>query len=185
MRTYICVCLLAAILACPAFLSAREAGWVPMPAGAWQPPPGSGVKSFKKSARPSPQKPAAGAPTVYDRQPPVTEAELGQFLILLPQFRQWTRQNNELAHPIVNTAGQPDFLYSQKAAQWVRSHGLEPMRFFCIMGRMAAGLAIIEEGNNLPETRPRDMPQVAQEEVALVRRHLGEILPLAAQPASR
>lgn len=185
MLKYIWLPLLAYMLFMPEGSFAREAGWVPIPKEAWTPPRDSGARIYKKTTKKQSQtmpKPITQGATVYDRQPVVTEAELGRFLIILPRFREWTRQNQENAHPVVNMAGQPDFMYSQKAADWVKTQGIEPIRFFCIMGRMAAGLAIIEEGNDMPATHPKDMPTVAQEEISLVRRHLAELLAVAGQP---
>lgn len=161
---------------CPA----REAGWVPISREPYKPHYKSGAPKAKqpqKAARAPQEKKGA---TVYDRQPPVTEAELGAFLALLPRFRNWARQNHEEAHPIVNSAGQADFAYSPKAAEWLTSQGFAPVRFFCVMGRMAAGVVIIEEGNDLQGARPKDMPAVDQQEIALARRHLGELLTAAA-----
>lgn len=168
----------------PCASPAREAGWVPIPQ------PGSArdsvdrapAKKIKKatarpmlSKNPSPANLPRGG-TVYDRQPPVTEGEISAFVDLLPRFRAWTRKNGEEAHPMVNANGKPDFLFSPRAAQWVRAQGFEPRRFFCIMGRMAAGLVIVEEGNDFKGTRPPDMPSVDPGELSLVRRHLGELL---------
>lgn len=186
MRARPAVILLAGAIFLATTAFGREAGWVPLPKEAWQPDlkssPSSSAKKARK-AKPAQAAPAKGA-TVYDRQPPVTEPELAEFIITLPKFRAWARQNHEEAHPIVNPSGQPDFLYSPKAAAWVKDNGFEPARFFCIMGRMAAGLVIIEEGNDLKETRPRDMPDVDQQEVSLARRHLGELLTAAGAPAN-
>ncbi len=111
--------------------------------------------------------------SVYDSQPVVTEKELLQFLDLLPRFRAWAKRSNEQAHPILRN-GKADFLYSAKAAAWVQTHNWDPVRFFCVMGRMAAALSIVEEGNDM--RRARDMPKVADEELALARRHLGTML---------
>lgn len=167
-------------LCLPADLFGRESGWVP-------------VETFKPDVksrvapktRPQANKqPAASAmekgATVYDKQPLITETELSDFIVLLPQFRTWARRNHEEAHPIVNAAGKPDFKYSAKSADWLKARGFAPVRFFCIMGRMAAGVVIIEEGNDLPAARPADMPPVDSREVALARRHLGELLTAAA-----
>lgn len=158
---------------------AREAGWVPVSREPYKPQYKSRVPKAKQSQK------SVGAPqvkkgaTVYDRQPPVTEAELGAFISLLPRFRDWAKQNHEEAHPIVNAAGQADFAYSPKAADWLASQGFAPVRFFCVMGRMAAGVVIIEEGNDMLGARPKDMPAVDQQEIALARRHLGELLTAA------
>lgn len=157
---------------------AREAGWVPVSREPYKPPYKSGVPKAKQKAVRTPQ--VKKGATVYDRQPPVTEAELGAFIALLPRFRDWARQNHEEAHPIVNPDGQADFAYSPKAADWLASQGFAPARFFCVMGRMAAGVVIIEEGNDMQGARPKDMPVVDQQEIALARRHLGELLTAAA-----
>lgn len=117
---------------------------------------------------------AAAMTTVYDTQSDVTEKELLQFLELLPQFRQWTRAEKEEAHPVLNK-GKADFLYSDKAAQWVREKGWDARRFFCVMGRMAAALVMVEEGGN-SMARPKDMPEVSNAELELARKHLGSIL---------
>ena len=162
----------------PAALCAREAGWVPVET--FKPDLKPRVSPKSRSRVPQQTAPVEKGATVYDKQPPITETELSSFIGLLPQFRSWAKQNHEEAHPIVNAAGKPDFKYSSKSADWLKARGFAPVRFFCIMGRMAAGVVIIEEGNDLPATRPADMPPVDSSEVALARRHLGELLTAAA-----
>ena len=71
--------------------------------------------------------------------------------------------------------GKADFLYSDKAAQWVKEKGWDARRFFCVMGRMAAALVMVEEGGN-SMARPKDMPEVSKAELELARKHLGSIL---------
>lgn len=112
--------------------------------------------------------------SVYDRQQPVTEKELLAFVELLPRFRQWAHDNREEAHPI-RRKGKPDFLYSPEAAAWVKAEGWDPRRFFCVMGRMAAAVTILAEGNDMP-TRPGDMPAVSSSELELARIHMGSLL---------
>lgn len=112
--------------------------------------------------------------SVYDKQPPVTEKEVLGFVELLPRFRQWARDNKEEAHP-VRHKGRPDFLYSPEAAAWVKNEGWDPRRFFCVMGRMAAAVTIVAEGNDMP-TRPGDMPAVSSGELELARVHMGSLL---------
>ena len=112
--------------------------------------------------------------TVYDKQQPVTEKEVLAFVELLPRFRQWARDNKEEAHP-VRRKGRPDFLYSPEAAAWVKKEGWDPRRFFCVMGRMAAAVTILAEGNDMP-TRPGDMPAVSSGELELARVHMGSLL---------
>ncbi|SDF89639.1 serine/threonine protein phosphatase [Desulfovibrio legallii] len=134
-----------------------------------------GDLAFAAAAAPSKKSaPQKAALSVYEKQPPVTEKELLRFLDLLPQFRAWARAGNEEAHPILRN-NKADFLYSPQAAAWVQEKGWNPVRFFCVMGRMAAALAIVEEGNEMG-ARSRDMPDVAEEELALARKHLGSIL---------
>lgn len=155
---------------------AREAGWVPVPA----PKRASGQE--QKKSRPSRQFKTPVPQTVYDNQPAITESEVKAFASLLPTFRAWARKNGENAHPVLNNAGQPDFIYSRNAASWVKAHKFDPSRFFCIMGRMAAGVVIVEEGNDFQGTRPADMPAVAPEELTLVRKHLGLLLHAGGPP---
>ncbi|MDO5483279.1 MAG: serine/threonine protein phosphatase [Desulfovibrionaceae bacterium] len=119
--------------------------------------------------------PKSNVVTVYDRQAPVTEKELLAFLDVLPRFRAWAHENREEAHPVLRN-GKADFLYSEQAAIWVKSQGWEPVRFFCVMGRMAAAMVIVEEGNDMRGTRPPDMPGVSQKELDLARRHMGAML---------
>ena len=116
----------------------------------------------------------AAVTTVYDGQGPVEEKELLRFLEVLPQFRSWARENRIEAHPVARK-GKADFLYADEAARWVEARGWDARRFFCVMGRMAAALVIVEEGNDL-QVRPRDMPVVDKAEVELARKHLGSLL---------
>lgn len=178
----------ASFLLCLLFLGigqaqARQAGWVPAPQPADKALTKSAKspeKSRKSSSKPAP-KPENGD-TVYSGQPPVTDADVRQFVILLPQFRAWARQNHEDAHPILAANGKPDFLYSPKAAQWLNEHKFNPARFFCVMGKMAAALVIVEEGNDLQGMRPQDMPAVTPSELDLARRHMGELLKAGGPP---
>ncbi len=117
----------------------------------------------------------ASAKTVYDNQSPMTDKELVSFIELLPRFRAWASSNNEVASPSI-TEGKADFVYSENAAAWVKSNGWEPRRFFSVMGRAAAALFIVAEGSEMPKTKPTDMPNVTNDELELVRRHLAELL---------
>lgn len=112
------------------------------------------------------------AKTVYEGQADIGEAELSKFLADLPQFRAWNRGESSPAHPSV-TDGRADFAYSPEAAAWVREHGWDPARFFCVMGRTAAAMTVVSEGSPL---RAADMPSVSEGEVALVQRHMAELL---------
>lgn len=169
-----------------AILEAREKGWVPLennnaaslklPKEAFpRTQTAKNVQKSKLDSKKSGKHLQKGA-TIYANQPPISEKELGPFMELLPRFRIWASKNGEEAHPVVSPNGEPDFIYSQKAAKWVSSQNFDPIRFFCIMGRLAAGLVIVEEGNDYKGTRPADMPPVAPQELNLVRKHLGELL---------
>lgn len=118
----------------------------------------------------------ARAQSVYEKQPPVTDKELVSFMELLPHFRAWAASVKEEPRPSVNKEGTADFIYSRKAADWVKQRGWEPVRFFCVMGRAAAALFLVEEGSDANAKRPPDMPAVSQAELDMVRRHLAELL---------
>lgn len=119
----------------------------------------------------------AHAKSVYDNQPPVTDKELVSFMELLPHFRAWAASSREEAHPSVDKNGKADFTYSAEAAGWVKRRGWDPARFFCVMGRAAAALAMVEEGSDaISVERPPDMPAVSQTELETVQRHLGGLL---------
>jgi hypothetical protein len=134
------------------------------------------ISSPRAAGKPPPQKTASAAVTVYENQPLVTDKELSAFLEILPLFRSWTGENREDTPTVGLRNGKADFFYSPKAEAWVKTRGWKPERFFCVMGRMAAALVIVEEGNDMSGTRPPDMPAVAEKELELVRRHLGAIL---------
>lgn len=118
----------------------------------------------------------AYAKTVYEKQPPITDKELVSFMEILPHFRAWAMSSGEESHPKVGQDGKADFVYSRKAADWVKARDWDPVRFFCVMGRAAAALAIVEEGNDLVTKKPSDMPTVTESELDLVRRHLASLL---------
>ena len=169
--------LICAFMSATAF--AREAGWVPLESNKAKNLTVPLRRSLDVPAKKAPQVKSGAMPaasSVYANQPPVTEVELESFVLLLPRFRKWARSNGEEAHPIVNSLGEPDFKYSPEAAQWVIEHNFDPLRFFCVMGRLAAGLVVVEEGNDYQGTRPADMPGVSAQELGLVRKHLGELL---------
>lgn len=163
----------------PQMEAAREGAGVGAAATAQEPAPAVRKGTRAKAARPrqaaKARKGAAAAPNVYAGQPAVTEKEVLAFAEILPRFRAWAREGHEEAHPVVR-GGKADFLYSPRAAEWVTGQGWQPARFFCVMGRLAAALVIVEEGNDMRGTRPADMPSVTPEELTLVRRHLGILL---------
>ena len=103
-----------------------------------------------------------------------TEEELMRFIRHLPDFRTWMRQQGEKAYPVVKK-GKPDFHYSPAAAQWVSFRSWEPRRFFCIMGRSAAALVLVSEGEQAKKLY-RDMPKPSKAECELVQKHMGELL---------
>ncbi len=117
----------------------------------------------------------ANAKTVYDDQPPMSEKELLSFIELLPRFRAWAASNREEAAPGI-TDGKADFTYSDKAAAWIKSRGWEADHFFSVMGRAAAALFIVAEGNGVNSSKPTDMPSVTQSELELVRKNLAALL---------
>ena len=94
-------------------------------------------------------------------------------------FRSAHSQKED-AHPTLRN-GQADFLFSPRAGDWVKEHGWDAPRFFCVMGKMAAALVIVEEGNDMQGTRPADMPPVAPQELSLARKHLGSLLKVSYQ----
>lgn len=163
----------------PQMEAAREGAGVGAAATAPEPAPavrkGTKGKAARQRQAAKARKDAAAATTVYAGQPAVTEKEVLAFAEILPRFRAWAREGHEEAHPVVR-GGKADFLYSPRAAEWVTGQGWQPARFFCVMGRLAAALVIVEEGNDMRGTRPADMPSVTPEELALVRRHLGILL---------
>ncbi len=113
--------------------------------------------------------------TVYEGQPPMTDKELVSFIDLLPHFRAWATSNADNTAPSISD-GKADFAYSEKAAEWVKARGWDPNRFFAIMGRAAAALFIVAEGNEMSNKKTTDMPVVSQSELELVRRHLAALL---------
>ena len=105
-----------------------------------------------------------------------TERELVSFIASLPHFLGWARTGKAKVHPVVNAAGKPDFVYTQEAAAKAQELGWEPRRFFCLLGRTAAALYLVEEGTDLMTALPHDMPAVTETELALVRKHLTSLL---------
>lgn len=134
----------------------------------------SGTGSRATESKKTPRAQRAGD-TVYDGEPPVTARELDKFMATLPRFRSWAKEHDEGAHPLVNN-DKADFFYSPVAAKWVQDQGWNPKRFFCVMGRMAAAMVIVEEGNDMSGSRPKDMPSVTQDELDLARKNLGVLL---------
>ena len=105
-----------------------------------------------------------------------TEKELLSFIESLPHFLGWGRTGKVKVYPVVNAAGMPDFAYTPEAAAKAQELGWEPRRFFCLLGRTAAALYLVEEGTDLVTALPPDMPAVTETEMALVRKHLTSIL---------
>ncbi len=116
---------------------------------------------------------AALAKNVYESQTPITDQELVKFIQILPQFRAWATSNKEQAQPQV-VKGKADFTYSGAARQWVQARSWDARRFFNVMGKAAAALYILSEGQQA--TRPRDMPSVSQAELDIVQKHLTKLL---------
>ena len=116
--------------------------------------------------------PLAASADFYD-QPPMTEAELLKFIDDMPSYLQWARHNKEQAHPDLDKQGRPSFSYSAKAAAKMTELGWKAERFFCVMGRTAAALAL---GGRKPGLdKPVDMPMISPKELTLVRRHMDKL----------
>lgn len=109
-------------------------------------------------------------------QPPLSKKELNQFIADPPCFRAWIKTNKEKAHLIVNRTGEPDFLYSKNTVGYIEAAGWKPERFFCIMGRAATAVAIIQQGNAITKEPPIEMPNVSDDELDVVRRNLPGLL---------
>jgi hypothetical protein len=121
---------------------------------------------------------AVPASNVY-AQDPFTEKELIRFIESMPLFLAWARGSKAKAHPMMNAAGKPDFAYTQEAAAKAAELGWEPRRFFCLLGKAAAALYLVEEGTDRMQalqTLPPDMPIVTETEMAFVRKHLASLL---------
>lgn len=180
------------LLAMAPSIQAREAGWVPIEKysspllkggeSAGTPKSASSKKNGAGKKAVAPVAPARRNEnsSVYEGQAPITEKELLAFVEILPQFRRWAHSQKEDAHPTLRN-GQADFLFSPRAGDWVKEHGWDAPRFFCVMGKMAAALVIVEEGNDMQGTRPADMPPVAPQELSLARKHLGSLLKVSYQ----
>jgi hypothetical protein len=79
----------------------------------------------------------------------------------------------------VNAEGKPDFVYTPEAAAKAEELGWEARRFFCLLGKAAAALFLVEEGTDRMQplqAMPPDMPAVTEAEMALVRKHLASLL---------
>ncbi len=125
----------------------------------------------------------AAGQSVYDGQGDMTEEELLRFTRHLPEFRAYMSTSGETAHPTIRN-GRPDFTWSEGAAQWARGRGWEPARFFVVMGRTAAAIVLIAEGEAVRK-KYRDMPEVSEQDRRLVTKHLGEVLKAGADPGNR
>ena len=133
----------------------------------------------KKTAAIAPNAAGTQAPVLMSdvyAQDPYTEKELVRFIESMPHFLAWVRADKAKVHPAVNAAGKPDFVYTPEAAAKAQALGWEPRRFFCLLGRTAAALYLVEEGTDLSTTLPSDMPTVTDTEMALVRKHLAALL---------
>jgi hypothetical protein len=123
----------------------------------------------------APPREAVPTQDVY-AQSAFTEKELVRFMESMPRFLAWMRAGTAKAHPVTNAAGKPDFAYTPDAAAKTQELGWDPRRFFCLLGRTAAALYLVEEGTDLIQALPPDMPTVTDAEVALVRKHLASLL---------
>ena len=105
-----------------------------------------------------------------------TEKELVRFIESMPHFLAWMRSSKAKVHPVINATGKPDFTYTPEAAAKAGELGWEPRRFFCLLGRTAAALYLVEEGTDRTDALPPDMPTVTDAEMALARKHLAALL---------
>lgn len=110
------------------------------------------------------------------RQPPFDKAELLRLIADLPRFRAWAKADGQKIHPTVTVEGKAGFFYSPRAAAQAESLGWNAERFFCVMGRAAAAVAVIEQGTDIMVNQPPDMPRVTPEELRLVRENLSDLL---------
>ncbi len=115
------------------------------------------------------------AASVYENQEAMKDEELASFIKLLPQFRAWAVSAQEEASPTI-VEGKADFMYSEKAADWVRQRGWDPRRFFSVMGKAAAGIYLLAEGSGVENKRSKDMPTITEDELNLVSRYLSDLL---------
>ncbi len=116
----------------------------------------------------------AQAQSVYEKQSPMTERELVDFIRVLPQFRAWASSQGDVAHPSISQ-GKADFFYSKEAEKWVKERHWDARRFFAVMGKAAASLYVLSVGGS-DKARPKDMPHVSQAELDLVQKHLTNLL---------
>lgn len=110
-------------------------------------------------------------------QPPMSEPELMRFIDTFPKFREWSRTSGDRPAPMTDGAGNPSFTWSEAAAAKVTALGWQPDRFFFVLGKAAACLAVIENGATYKDAgRPPDMPPVTDGEIAIVQRNLVSLL---------
>ena len=105
----------------------------------------------------------------YD-QPPFTEQELVRFIETLPKYRQWAKAEREFARPSLDKQGKASFVFSKNAEKKLAALQWPAERFFVVMGRSAAALAILEHKGDTSK-RPAEMPEVSAGELALVQKH--------------
>ena len=104
------------------------------------------------------------------------EQELLRFIDSMPRFLGWVREHKIAIHPDNSATGKADFYYTEQAAAKVTELGWDAKRFFCLLGRTAAALYLVEEGSDQASDLPKDMPTVSKKEMSLVRKHLGSLL---------
>lgn len=119
----------------------------------------------------------AWAGSLYD-QPPFSEKELQRFIADFPGFRAWCKAQRIQPRPLVDASGKADLAYTPETGTYLKNGGWEPERFLCLFGRVAAGVAMIQNERSDADPKPLDMPGVSNDELDLVRRHLPELLAL-------
>lgn len=123
---------------------------------------------------------AVSAASLYE-QPPFSEKELQRFIADFPPFRAWCKAHGLQPRPQVDATGQADLAYSPETGGYLQAEGWKPERFLCIFGRVAAGVAMIQNERSTSDPKPLDMPGVSGDELDLIRRNLPELLALRHQ----
>lgn len=120
---------------------------------------------------------AQGGDKGFHDQPPMTNAEVEQFIADFPAFKQWMMREGGDAQPVVDAKGRPSFLWDAKTATWFSGRKWTPERFFYVMTHCSAAVALIRFGDELAgDKRPPDMPVIDEYEMNLVRQYEEKLL---------
>ncbi|WBF68297.1 hypothetical protein LN040_04120 [Desulfovibrio subterraneus] len=111
----------------------------------------------------------------FHEQPPMTNAEVEQFIKDFPGFKQWmydSKLNAQAARPVVDKDGNPSFVWDDTVAKWFEGKSWTPERFFYTMTHCSAAIALVLHGDKLTgANRPPDMPYINDYEMNLVRQY--------------